>query len=128
MPRAKAVVVRVEDRAGMLGRVASALSAANVNLRAVQAGNEGGQGVIRMVVDKLAIAKEVLAAHGWPAEEEEILEIELSDEPGTLGEAATLLGNAAVNIRYVFVTTAGARKATAFLSVSDMEAALRVLG
>jgi hypothetical protein len=127
MARAKALVVRVDDRPGMLGEIASALGAKNVNLRAVHGSNEGGQGVVRMVVDKRAVAKKVLSAHGWPPEEEEILEVELFDRPGALGEAAKLLGDAGVNIKYVFATTTGTRKTTAFLAVSDMKAALRAL-
>ena len=126
MARAKALVVRVEDRPGMLGEIASALGAKNVNLRAVHGSNEDGQGVVRMVVDKLAVAKKVLSAHGWPPEEE-VLEVELFDRPGALGEAAKLLGDAGVNIKYVFATTTGTRKTTAFLAVSDMKAALRAL-
>ncbi len=127
MPRAKALVVRVEDRPGMLGEIAGALGAKGVNLRAVHGANEGGRGVVRMVVDKLAAAKRVLAAHGWSADELEVLEIVLSDRPGTLGEAAKLLGDAGVNIEYVFVGTGTGRKQTAFLGVSDMRAALRAL-
>ncbi len=127
MPRAKALVIRVEDRPGMLGEIASVLGAANVNLRAVHAGNEGGQGVVRLVADDLGVAKEVLAAHGWQPDEEEILEVELADRPGTLGEVAKLLGDARVNIKYVFASTAGGRKATVFLAVSDMGAALKAL-
>ncbi len=111
----------------MLGEIASALGAKRVNLRAVHAGNEGGQGVVRVVVDKLALAKKVLAARGWQPDEEEILEVELADRPGTLGDVAKLLGDARVNITYVFVSTVGGRKATAFLGVSDMKAALRAL-
>ncbi len=111
----------------MLGEIASALGAAKVNLRAVHGGNEGGQGVVRLVVDKAGVAKRVLTKHGWPPDEEEILEIELADKPGTLGEIARLLGEAQVNIRYVFVSTTGGRKATAFLAVSDLKAALKAL-
>jgi hypothetical protein len=127
MPRAKALVVRVEDRPGMLAEIATALGEKKVNLRAVHGSNESGQGVVRMVVDKPAAAKKILAAHGWPPEEEEILEIELSDRPGTFGEAATRLGEAGVNIRYVFSSTSGGRKATVFLAVSDLKAALKAL-
>jgi len=127
MPRVKALVIRVEDRPGMLGEIASALGAMNVNLRAVHGGNENGQGVVRLVVDKLAIAKKVLAARGWQPDEEEILEVELADKPGALGEVAKLLGDARVNITSVFVSTAGGRKVTAFLAVSDMKAALKAL-
>jgi hypothetical protein len=111
----------------MLGEIASALGTKNVNLRAVYGSNEGGQGVVRLVVDKLAAAKKVLDARGWRPEEEEVLEVELSDKPGTLGEVAKLLGDAGVNINYVFVSTSGARKATVFLAVSDMKRALSAL-
>ena len=111
----------------MLGEIASALGAAKVNLRAVHGGNEGGQGVVRLVVDKAGAAKRVLTKHGWPPDEEEILEIERADKPGTLGEIARLLGEAQVDIRYVFVSTTGGRKATAFLAVSDLKAALKAL-
>jgi hypothetical protein len=127
MPRAKAIVIRVEDRPGMLGEVASALGAKNVSLRAVHGSNEGGQGVVRLVVDKLALAKRVLASHGWRPDEQEILRVELADEPGALGEVAKALGHARVNIEYVFASTGGGRKATAYLAVSDMSAALKAL-
>ncbi len=72
MARAKALVIRVEDRPGILGEITSALGAKNVNLRALHAGNEGGQGVVRLVVDKLAVAKKVLASRGWQPDEEEV--------------------------------------------------------
>lgn len=127
MPRARALVVRVEDRPGTLGEVATALGEKNVNLRAVHGSNEGGQGVLRLVVDKFAVAKRVLAARGWDSQEEEILEIHLSDKPGTLGEVANVLGAAGVNIKYAFVSAGGGRGAVVFLAVSDMKAALRAL-
>ena len=111
----------------MLGEIALALAAANVNLRALHGGTEGGQGVVRLVVDQLGVAKKVLAEDGWQPDEEEILEVELVDRAGALGEVAKLLGDAQVNIRYVFVSTAGGRTATVFLAVSDMEAALSAL-
>src|SRR5512134_3527414 len=127
MPRAKALKVRVEDRPGALGEIASALGAKGINLRAVHGYSEAGQGVLCLVVDKLAAATRVLAARGLRPEEEEILEVHLSDEPGTMGEAAKILGDAGVNIRYVFVGTARGRKVTVYLAVSDMVAALKAL-
>lgn len=126
MPRAKELKIRVEDRPGMLGEVTLALADRKVNLRAVNAWVEDGQGVIRMVVDQVAAARKALAAHGWKAEEQEVLEVELADRPGSLGQLAAALGEAGVNITHVFVGTGGARKATLFLGVSDLKAALKV--
>ena len=125
MPRAKELKIRVADRPGMLGEVALALAERKVNLRALNAWVEGGEGVIRLVVDQVGAAKKALAARGWKAEELEVLEVELADKPGTLGEVAAALGEAGVNITHVFVGTGGARKATVFLGVSDLKAALK---
>ena len=127
MPRAKALIVRVEDRPGVLGEVMSALGAKKINVRAVHGGNEEGQGVIRLVADKFGAAKKVLASRGWTPQEEEVLEVEVSDKPGALGDVAKRLGDAGINIKYVFVGPGGARKATVFLAVSDLKAALKAL-
>jgi hypothetical protein len=127
MPRAKALKIRIEDRPGMLGEIASTLGAKGINVRAVHGYTEDRQAVLCLVVDKLAAASRVLATRGLKPEEEEILEIQLPDKPGTLGEVAKLLGDAGVNIKYVFVGPATARRATVFLAVSDMQGALKVL-
>jgi hypothetical protein len=127
MARAKELKFRVPDRAGMLGEIATALGEKKINLRAVNAWVEGTEGVVRIVVDKHAAAKKLLAQKGWQPEERDVVEIELSDKPGALGEAATKLGNAGVNITHVFVGTGAARKATVFLGVSDAAAAAKVL-
>lgn len=128
MPRAKALKVKVHDRPGLLGEIASALGAQGINLRAMHAYAEAGQGVVCLVVDKLSAANKVLAARGLRPEEEDVLEVELAHRPGALGNAAKILGEAGVNIRYVFLGPAGARRATAFFAVSDMKAALKALG
>ncbi len=127
MPRAKALKMKVEDRPGLLGEIASALGAKGINVRGVQGWTEGGQGVVCLVVDKLAAASKLLAARGLKPEEEEVVEVQLVDEPGALGEVAKVLGDAGVNIKYVFVGAGGGRKTTVFLAVSDVSAALRAL-
>jgi len=126
MPRAKELKVRVENRPGMLGEVASALAAQKINLRAVNAWVEGGQGVIRLVADKLPAARKALQARGWSPEEEEVLEVELADKPGSLAQLSSALGKAGIDIRHLYVGTAGARKATVFMGVSDLAVALKV--
>ncbi len=126
MPRARELKIRVENRPGMLGEVASALAAQKVNVRAANAWVEGGQGVIRVVADRLPAARKAIAKGGWAVEEEEVLEVELADKPGSLARLATALGQAGVDIRHVYVGTAGARKAAVFLGVSDLPAALKV--
>ena len=127
MPRAKALKVRAPDRPGILGEVASALGANGINLLAVHGYSERGQGALCLVVDKLAAAVKVLKGRGLKPEEEDLLEVQLANRPGTMGEAAKTLGDAGINIKYVFVGTARGRKVTVYLAVEDLPAALKIL-
>jgi hypothetical protein len=127
MPRAKELKIRVPSRPGMLGEIATVLGEKLVNVRAVNAWVEGNEGVVRLVVDRTAAAKRVLAKRGWAVEEQEILELELPDKPGALGRAATAIGKAGVDITHVFVGTAPARKATLFMGVTDLKTALKAV-
>ena len=127
MAKAKELKFRVPDRAGMLGEIAAALGEKKVNLRAISAWVEGTEGVVRIVVDRTAVAKKLLASKGWAPEEREVLELELPDKPGALGAAATRLGKAGIYVTHVFVGTGGGRKATVFLGVSDVAAAARAV-
>jgi len=126
MPRARELKIRVENRPGMLGEVASALAEQKVNVRAANAWVEGAEGVIRLVVDRLPAARKALARRGWKAEEMEVLEVALADKPGSLAKLATALGKAGVDIDHLYVGGAGARKAAVFLGVSDLKTAAKV--
>lgn len=126
MPRAKELKVRVENRPGVLGEVASALGEKKVNLRGAHAWTEGDVGYLRLVADPPGAAKKALAARGWAPDEREVLELALPDKPGALGEAAAKLGRAGINVEYMYVGTgAGARKVSVFFGVGDVGAALK---
>ena len=105
----------------------SALGAKGINLLAVHGYTDGGQGVLCLVVDKLAAASKVLAGRGLAPREEEVVEVQLPNRPGAMGEAAQAIGDAGINIRFVFVGTARGRKVTVYLAVSDVAGALKAL-
>lgn len=126
MARAKELKIHVENRPGMLGEVASALAERKVNIRGINAWVEGDEGVIRLVVDVLPVARKALAKRGWKTEEAEVLELELADKVGALAKVTSALGEAGVDITHVFAGPAGARKATVFMGVSDPKTAAKV--
>jgi hypothetical protein len=124
MPKAKQLTVWVENRPGMLGEVGSALGARKVNIVAFMATVTDNRGTIRMVVDKPAAAKRVFAEHHWETTEEEILTVELSDKPGSLGRIAHKLREASVNIDYAYAGLGPtARRVNAYFGVSDLKVA-----
>lgn len=124
MARAKQISAWVEDRPGMLGRVADALGEKKISIRAFTAAVLDGKGFVRVVVDKPAAAKKVFQAHGWDTTVEEVIELTLPDRPGALGAVADRLGEAGVNIQYAYVGTAkSAREVNLYLAVADPKAA-----
>lgn len=125
MAKAKEMKFRVTDAPGKLGEISSALAAKKVNLRAINAWVEGTEGVIRLVADKPAAAKKVLAGLGLQVEEKDVLELVLPDKPGTLADVTTKLGEAGISIGHVMIGTAPARKCTVFLGVPDLKAAAK---
>jgi len=128
MARAKQISAWVEDRPGMLGRVADALGERGISIRAFTAAVLDGRGFVRVVVDKPAAAKRIFAAHGWDTTVDEVIEVTVADRPGALGEVADRLGAAGVNIQYAYVGTAkSAREVNLYLAVDDLKSALGAL-
>jgi hypothetical protein len=128
MRRAKQISAWVEDRPGMLGALADALGRGGVSIRAFLAASLGGRGFVRVVVDRPAAARRIFRKHGWETTDDEVLEVQVVDRPGALGEVADRLGAAGVNIEYAYVGTAkSARFVNLYLAVADPKAALRLL-
>ncbi len=129
MPKAKQLTVWVEDRPGMLGKVASALGAKKINIQAFWAGVAKDRWAIRMIVEKPEVARKLLGEQGWETSEEDIVVVTLADKPGSLGSVATKLGAAEINIDYAYTSRAKtARKVNTYFSVADVDAALKQLG
>ena len=126
MPRAKQLTLNVPDRPGMLGEVASALGAKKVNIKGLCAATTGGGGMIWLVVDKTAAAKKAFASHGWSVTEDEVLAVDLSNVPGSLGRFATKLGKAGINVTFVYAGPGPSRKVTGYFGVSDLKGAMKV--
>lgn len=128
MPKAKQISAWVQDRPGVLGEVADALGESGISIRAFMASTLDGRGFVRLVVDKPAAAKRILAKHGWKASADDVVEVTIPDRPGALGAVADRLGEAGINVQYAYVGTAkSARNVNLYLAVADVKAALRVL-
>lgn len=128
MPKVTQLSAWVENRPGTLGRVAEALGAKKVNIRAFTAAVMSGRGFVRVVVDKPAAARKVFAEHGWQTTADDVIEVTIADRPGALGKVADRLGAAGVNVEYAYVgTSQAAGKVNLYLAVADLKAGLRAL-
>lgn len=117
------------NRPGILAGVTSALARAKVNIIALTLSDSGEHGVLRVIADNPAVARDVLGkAHDRWAESE-VLVLELENRPGAFASVAQKLADDHINISYAYCT-GGARggRTTAVFKVSDLIHASHVLG
>ena len=99
--------VILDDRPGELARLGRATGEAGVNILGMCALTGEGKGFIHILVDdeRAAAARSALDAAGMGvADRREALVIEIEDRPGTLGEVASTLADANVNIELAYTT------------------------
>lgn len=63
------LTIRVANRPGVAGEVASALWAARVDIQALEVAVKKRRAIIHLAVNKPAVAKRVLAENGWKVSE-----------------------------------------------------------
>jgi hypothetical protein len=131
---ARQLAVFLDDRPGTLARVCEALARGGINIEALAseggafAGAPASQQLVRMVVSDATKALSILNEMGDVAVETEVLVVEGSCEPGTLGRIAEKLARAEINIESVYVSsTANAKRCLIIVRPSNVEAARRAL-
>jgi hypothetical protein len=102
MPIAKELTVLLEDRPGTLGKLCRALADHKVNIVALQSVPSEGKGLVRFVVDNLAMAHKALDLERLSYQEAEVAQARFLHRPGELARAASRLGEAHINIKYAY--------------------------
>ena len=128
MTKTKQITAWAESMPGVIGRIATALSAAKINITAFTAYGTGGESPIRMHVSNPAKAKKILQELGFRVTEEEVIRLTVPEKPGVLGEVGKRLGDARVNADYAYATVAkGGKKVDVVVGASDLAGAARAL-
>jgi len=127
MPRGTQLTVVLENKPGQLAKLAAALKKAGVNIQAISVVDSVDTGVIRMVVDSPAKARQALTRAKITVTQQLVLIASLPNEPGALQSFAARLSAAGVNINYVYgsVTQTGA-EGLIVLGVDKLGQALKV--
>jgi hypothetical protein len=128
MQISKQLAIFLDNRPGMLARVADALAEAKINLYAISTSDTVDHSVIRMVVSDYRRAMHVFEEHGTLVVEDDVLLIEGSNKPGELAKLAHKLANAKINIEYCYSATPHeSKKGLLVVRVSNASKALKVL-
>jgi hypothetical protein len=124
--------VFVENRTGHLADALGTLADGGVNVLAFAIADTTDYGILRLVVDRVASAKELLKAADYTVTENSVVCTVVPDEPGVLAGIARLVAQSGLDIDYIYL---GARHSlllkaeeTEQLEKLLIERGLRVLG
>jgi hypothetical protein len=124
----KQLAIFLDNRPGMLARVADALAEAKINIYAITTSDTVDHSVIRMVVNDYRRALQVCEEHGTLVVEDDVLMVEGSNKPGEMARIAHKLADAKINIEYCYCATPpDAKRGLLILRVSNPTKALKVL-
>lgn len=100
--KVKQISLFMENRTGRLADVARTLGGADINIRALSLADTSDFGILRLIVNDVDRALQVLRASGHTAIVTEVIAVEVPDQPGGLATVLTALEKAGVNVEYMY--------------------------
>ena len=109
-------------------RVTSVLTESHVNIRAISTFDTPEFGILRLVVDDPAKAKESLTQKGFVTRVNDVIGAELKDEKGNLNEMLRILADGKINVNYIYSFVIREEKApVSVFDTDDFQKAEQVL-
>jgi hypothetical protein len=126
--RVEQISVFLENKAGRLAEVARILSEARINIRALSLADTSDFGILRLIVNDNAKAKEALKQQGFTVGKTDVVAVEVEDRPGGLHKILDILNKAGVNVEYMyaFVQQSGSNAVIIF-RFDHLDEAVKVL-
>ena len=119
----KQLSVFIENKAGRVSEVTDQLGRAGVNIRGFSVSDTADYGIVRLVVNEPERGLEVLRDAGFAVKANDVLCVELPDQPGGLAGILKVVSGAGVNIEYVYSLIS----TYVVLNVADVDKALALL-
>jgi hypothetical protein len=128
MDHVEQLSVFLENKAGRLAEVTRILTEAQINIRALSLADTSDFGILRLIVNDTARAKEELGKAGFTVARTEVAGVEVADQPGGLDHILRILKKANINVEYMyaFVQQSGSNAVLIF-RFDDLPGALKIL-
>jgi hypothetical protein len=117
----------IRDRPGELAKVAEALAARAINIKAIASERANERPFVRIVTNDEQSTRAALEDGRLQYQETEIMTISLLDRPGELAKVAKKLGKAGININSIYILERERGITTLAVSVDDISRAKTVL-
>lgn len=125
--KAKQISFTMPDRAGLLAKVTATIAGAKVNITAICAYGMDKKAYFILNTSSNAKAKKALSRLGAKIDEDDVVAVEMSNRAGVLQKVAKRIGDAGINIYYMYGTAATGKTATCILKTSDDAKAIKVI-
>jgi hypothetical protein len=114
------IAVELENRPGTIAELGEAAAKAGINLDGICGFPSEGIGVIHVLVDDPAAARDAFTEAGITVRDErEVLVADVTDRPGELGELTRRLADGGVNVDLIYLAT----NTRLVLGVDDLDGA-----
>jgi hypothetical protein len=121
------LTVTTPDEPGIYGRVLGTLANAGVNLKALYVYSEADQGHFHLITSNAKKAETALRTLGYKVKSKKVVTVLVTDRIGAGAEIGALLGNAAIDIRYSYGSSAGEGKTLLVFHTSNNRRAIDTL-
>lgn len=124
----KQISIFLENRAGRLAEVARLLGDAGVNIRALSLADTSDFGILRLIVNDVQKALQVLRDSRHTVSLTDVIAVEIPDRPGGLASVLEPLRDAGINVEYMYAFVEKATdKAVVIFRFENIPAAISVL-
>lgn len=123
----KQLSVFLENREGRLSEVLHILTEINVNILSLSLADTSEYGMLRLLVSDPEEGWKVLKERGISATLTDILAVKMPHQVGALQKVLTALGDAGINIEYMYALCTETDEAAIAVKVTDLELAEHVM-
>lgn len=125
--RDKEFVVRIPNERGTLAKVLTPLAEARINLRCIDLTPSANEGLVRFCADDEKRVLDILRENDFTFWQQEVVSVELSNEPGNVAQVATRLAQNNIDIRALYASTGTGANTTLYLWTNDNQKAVDTL-
>ena len=124
----KQISIFLENKKGRLWKALKILKDAEINIRALSIADTSEFGILRLIVPDPEMAKAELEKENFVVKVNDVIAVEVHDEPGGLEKILEILNNDDINVEYIyaFVEKKG-KKAIVVIRTEDIDAGIKAL-
>jgi hypothetical protein len=122
------ISIFLENRAGRILDITEIFGENNINIRALSLADTSDFGILRMIVDDVNRAAEVLKNRGFIIKQSKVVAVEVPDKPGGLASVLRVLADRDINVEYMYAFFEQPKdKALIIFRFEDTQTAVQVL-